>query len=162
MNIGEKPWIPHVTVASIIQRKESNHSQYLMVEEKINGKLVINQAAGHWENNESILEAIQRETLEETSYKVDPVSLVGIYSWTIPEDESNRDSTDTFLRFTFHCNVVSKTENPLDPDINRYLWLTEHEIRSEQYAKRSPLVLKSLDDFLANKSYPLDLFCDLK
>jgi len=36
-------WIPHVTVAAVVQHK----TQFLMVEEQINAKMVINQAAGH-------------------------------------------------------------------------------------------------------------------
>ena len=161
MNIKNKPWIPHVTVASIIERSENGEKQYLMVEERINGTLVINQAAGHWEHNETIVEAVQRETLEETSYRVEPLSLTGIYTWTIPDEQSTRSSVDTFLRFTFQCKLIEKTELPLDPDINRYLWLTEKEIRSEKYIKRSPLVLESLDDFLTKKNHPLNIFTDL-
>lgn len=155
-------WIPHVTVAAVVDAVIENEQRFLMVEETINNQLVINQAAGHWEMGESIIEAVHRETLEETSYIVMAESLIGIYNWTIPENENAASSTDTFLRFTFKCKLVKKTENSLDPDINRFLWLTENEIRSAQYQKRSPLVLRSLDDYLAGNNYPLDQFIDIK
>lgn len=155
-------WIPHVTVAAVVDAVIENEQRFLMVEETINNQLVINQAAGHWEMSESIIEAVHRETLEETSYIVMAESLIGIYNWTIPENENAASSTDTFLRFTFKCKLVKKTENSLDPDINRFLWLTENEIRSAQYQKRSPLVLRSLDDYLAGNNYPLDQFIDIK
>lgn len=155
-------WIPHVTVAAVVDAVIENERRFLMVEETINNQLVINQAAGHWEMGESIIEAVHRETREETSYVVMAESLIGIYNWTIPENENAASSTDTFLRFTFKCKLIEKTENSLDPDINRFLWLTENEIRSAQYQKRSPLVLRSLDDYLAGNNYPLDQFIDIK
>ena len=152
-----KQWIPHVTVAAVIKKDY----KYLMVEEVINGEIVINQPAGHWEKSESIIEAVQREALEETSYLVDTESLIGIYNWTIPESENASDSIDTFLRFTFECTITNKTDNALDPDINRYLWLTEEDIRSSDYKKRSPLVLKSLDDYVNGQRYSLSQFTDM-
>lgn len=155
-------WIPHVTVAAVVKNVIEDQERFLMVEEKINNTLVINQAAGHWEMDETLIEAVHRETLEETSYIVEAESLIGIYSWTIPQHENAKSSIDTFLRFTFKCKLIEKSENPLDPDINRFLWLTENEIRSSLHQKRSPLVLRSLDDFLAGNSYPLNQFIDIK
>lgn len=155
-------WIPHVTVAAVVETVINDEQRFLMVEESINNNLVINQAAGHWEMGESLIEAVHRETLEETSYIVEAQALIGIYNWTIPEDENAAASTDTFLRFTFKCELIEKTENPLDPDINRFLWLTENEIRSNQYPKRSPLVLRSLDDYLTGNNFPLNQFIDIK
>ena len=155
-------WIPHVTVAAVVESIIDDERRFLMVEESINNTFVINQAAGHWERGESIINAVHRETLEETSYRVKAESLVGIYNWTIPENENAAESTDTFLRFTFKCKLIEKTNKDLDPDINRFLWLTENEIRSTQYKKRSPLVLRSLDDFIAGNEYPLSQFIDIK
>lgn len=156
------PWIPHVTVAAVLETIIDDKRRFLMVEETINNNLVINQAAGHWEMGETLIEAVHRETLEETSYIVEAEYLIGIYNWTIPQNENAKSSIDTFLRFTFKCKLIEKTDNPLDPDINRFLWLTEDEIRSSQHQKRSPLVLRSLDDFLAGNSFPLTQFIDIK
>lgn len=154
-------WIPHVTVAAIVESISDNQKTYLMVEEMVNKTLVINQPAGHWEQGESIIDAVRRETLEETSYLVNPVSMTGVYTWTVPEHETDRSSTDTFLRFTFKCELVEKTDSPLDPDITQFLWLSEQQIRSAKYKKRSPLVLQSLDDYLTGKTYPLSQFVHL-
>lgn len=154
-------WIPHVTVAAIVDTIIDGKQHFLMVEETINNNLVINQAAGHWELGESLIEAVHRETLEETSYVVEAEALIGIYNWTIPQHENAASSTDTFLRFTFKCKLIEKTDNPIDPDINQFLWLTEDEIRSNQHKKRSPLVLRSLEDFLAGNNFPLNQFIDI-
>jgi len=155
-------WIPHVTVAAVVGKSVKGQVKYLMVEERINSQLVINQPAGHWERGESLVDAVIRETLEETSYRVKVESLTGIYNWTIPQSENAATTTDTFLRFTFKCKLIEKTDTQLDPDINRYLWLTKDEITSANYLKRSPLVLTSLNDCLDGKNYPLSQFVDIQ
>ena len=61
-------WRPDLTVATIVARD----GLFLIVEEMIGGRLVLNQPAGHVENGESILDAGIRETLEETAWHVQP------------------------------------------------------------------------------------------
>jgi len=151
-------WIPHVTVAAVVE----HNARFLMVEEKINSDMVINQAAGHWEYDESIIDALKRETLEETACIVEAEFLIGIYTWTIPENENTALTTDTFLRFTFKCKLIEQTDATLDADIHQRLWLSEKQIRSDKYQKRSPLVLKSLDDYLNGNNFPLSQFVDIK
>ena len=52
-------WVPHITVASIIERE----NKFLFVEEYIKNNVVLNQPAGHLEENETIEEGCIRETL---------------------------------------------------------------------------------------------------
>ena len=61
-------WHPHVTVASLATRD----GRYLLVQETYNGKSVINQPAGHLEKDETLLQAVVRETLEETGWNFVP------------------------------------------------------------------------------------------
>jgi len=68
-------WKPNTTVAAVIEK--DNH--FLLVEEEIDGKLVFNQPAGHLEKDETLIEAIKREVLEETTFEFLPKSLIGIY-----------------------------------------------------------------------------------
>ena len=56
-------WVPHITVASIIEKD----GKYLFVEELVENKKVLNQPAGHLEENETLEEGCVRETLEELS-----------------------------------------------------------------------------------------------
>jgi uncharacterized protein len=49
-------WIPHITVASIIEKD----NKYLFVEEFVKNKVVTNQPAGHLEENENLLGIIRR------------------------------------------------------------------------------------------------------
>ena len=81
-------WRPDLTVAAIVQRDD----RFLIVEERIRNRLVLNQPAGHVEEGESILAAVVRETLEETAWHFQPKHLLGLYQW---RNEANGRS---FLR----------------------------------------------------------------
>ena len=94
-------WVPHITVASIIKQDD----KYLFVEEYVQNNLVINQPAGHLEENESIIEACIRETLEETAYLIVVNSLVGVYQ------ERKKNSLDMWLRFCFDCTIKKEFKN---------------------------------------------------
>ena len=144
-------WAPHVTVAAIIH----HDGKFLLVEEKIKGELVINQPAGHLENNESFIDAVIRETLEETRWEFTPKNISGIYRWI-------HDNGETYLRVCFAGDVIKEhKELKLDTEIEQAIWLTEEEIRTHT-SFRSPLVLKSIDDYLTGEKYPLSLIQDIR
>ena len=144
-------WAPHVTVAAIIHRDE----KFLLVEEKIKGELVINQPAGHLENNETFIDAVIRETLEETRWGFSPKYISGIYRWI-------HDNGETYLRVCFVGEVIKEhKELKLDTGIEQAIWLSEEEIRIHT-SLRSPLVLKSIEDYLTGTQYPLNLIQDIK
>ena len=58
---------------------EGDVQQFLMIEETTSDGVRINQAAGHLEPNESLEQAVIRETLEETAHDFTPTALVGTY-----------------------------------------------------------------------------------
>lgn len=143
-------WAPHVTVAAIIQKE----GKFLLVEEKINNHLVINQPAGHLENDETLTDAVIRETLEETRWEFEPSYISGIYQW-------KHDNGETYLRICFVGDVIQEhKELELDTGIERAVWFTENEVR-EHLSLRSPLVMKSIEDFLTGQSFPLRLIKDI-
>lgn len=137
----------HVTVAAIVRVDE----HYLLVEEEIEGRRVINQPAGHWEPDETLTEAVVRETLEETGRRFRPHGLVGIYQWQHPAGR------DTFLRFAFYGDVLLTDEDrALDSQIKRVLWWTKAQIRSASVPLRSPQVLRCIEDFERGARFSLD------
>jgi 8-oxo-dGTP pyrophosphatase MutT (NUDIX family) len=139
-------WRPSVTVAAVIERD----GKFLVVEEMIDGRKVINQPAGHLDPGESLAAACAREVLEETAHRFEPTGLVGVYRWHYaPKDV-------TFLRFCFRGKVLGQENRPLDKEIIRLLWLTPDEIKASA-AARSPLVLRCVEDWLAGRNYPLDV-----
>lgn len=141
-------WKPHVTVASVIE----NEGRFLLVEELVSGRKVVNQPAGHLEPDETLLEAAIRETFEETAWQFTPDAICGIYQWT------NTAKDITFLRFAF-CGSVSshQPERSLDEGILQTLWLTRDQIVAKGAQLRSPMVLRCIDDYLAGNRYPLSL-----
>jgi 8-oxo-dGTP pyrophosphatase MutT (NUDIX family) len=142
-------WKPSVTVAAVIERD----GRFLFVEEAIDGRRVLNQPAGHLDPGESLAAACAREVLEETAHRITPAALVGIYRWHYAAKDI------TFLRFAF-CGVVEGFEEGrrLDKEIVRTHWLSRAELLARADMHRSPLVLKCVDDYLAGRRYPLDLF----
>ena len=142
----------HLTVATIVE----HDGKFLLVEEVVNGNAVINQPAGHVEHGESLVEAAIRETLEETGWHVDIDSLVSMYRWQSPETD------DTFFRFSF-CGSARKHEDTreLDDGILRAVWMTADELQAIEPQLRSPMVMRCIEDYRANKRYSLDVLTDL-
>jgi len=145
-------WTPYVTVAAIIEQQ----GRFLMVEEHIGDRLVLNQPAGHLEQHETLIDAVVREVLEETAHYIEPLALVGAYQYTYPE------SLKTFIRFCFTGKVVSIHANQsLDKGIIQALWLSHEELLEQSSKLRSPLVLRNIEDYLKGIRYPLNFICDI-
>lgn len=154
MTVQQDVWKPHVTVAAVVERA----GRFLMVEETAEGRRVLNQPAGHLEPGESLLEAMVRETREETGWEVEGLALVGIYRWSHPDH-----SEKTFLRVTFAARALAHDpDRALDTGIHGTLWLTCDELAASLGRLRSPLVLNCALDYLAGRRYPLELLRDLE
>ena len=140
-------WKPSVTVAAVVERE----GRFLVVEETIDGRLVLNQPAGHLDPGESLVDACRREVLEETAHRFAPESLVGVYRWHYaPKDV-------TFLRFCFAGRPLGTEDRALDKGIVAARWLTLDELRQRKAQHRSPLVLKCVEDYIAGRRFPLEL-----
>ena len=144
-------WKPHVTVAAIAERD----GRFLMVEEEVRGRRVLNNPAGHLEPSENFLDAVRRETLEETGWEFEPDAVIGIYLWKNELDK-------TMLRVAFHgrCSLHHPHRH-LDKDILGAHWLSRTELTSGTHTMRSPMVLCCIDDYLAGRRYPLELLTHL-
>ena len=164
-------WRPNVTVASIVERE----GQFLMVREETPDGVRLNQPAGHLEPGESLVQAVIRETLEETAHQVSAQAVVGIFmsryqqagrapGQPVPQGRADPQADASgavdvsFLRFAFACRVEGFEDcRALDSGIIEAVWLSAEEIAACQSLHRSALVQKSLDAFLAGRRYPLDL-----
>ncbi len=138
-------WKPEVTVAAVAERD----GRFLLVEERIRGRLVLNQPAGHLEEGESLLQAVVRETLEETAWNFQPQWLLGVYLW-----RSQRRHTT--LRFAF-IGTAGHFEpgRTLDPPVVATHWLTRAAVAAQSDRLRTPLVLRCIDDYLGGQRSPL-------
>jgi 8-oxo-dGTP pyrophosphatase MutT (NUDIX family) len=141
-------WRPSATVAAVMER----NGKFLLVEESIDGRMVLNQPAGHLDPNESLVAACRREVLEETAHRFEPTALIGIYRWVYAPKNV------TFLRFCFRGRIEGVDKRPLDAQIAAVHWLSRDELAARREAHRSPLVLRCVDDFIAGRQFPLEVF----
>lgn len=141
-----------VTVSAVIE----HDGRFLMIEEMASGSRVINQPAGHLEENETFVEAVTREVKEETGIDFVPGELVGIYR------HRQADIGRTWLRVAFTGAVAGSTDpQPIDKVILAASWMSAEDIRAAQTRHRSPQVLQSLNDYVAGQRAPLSLISEL-
>ena len=141
-------WQPDVTVATVVVAD----GRLLCVEERVNGRLVINQPAGHLEPDESLADAALRETREETGWDVRLTAFLGAYQWKA--EETGRH----YLRFAFAAEPDRHDPSrTLDEGIVQALWLTPDELLARRDQHRSPLVWQVVSDHLAGQRTPLSV-----
>lgn len=138
----------HITVASIVPRAD----RFLMVSEEQGQQLVFNQPAGHWEPQETLVQAAQRETLEETCWQTTVTDFLGFGFYTSPHNAV------TYCRANFLAQAESlHAELERDSDIVDVHWFSYAEILAQRDKLRSPLVLQAIDTYRAGVRYPLDI-----
>ncbi|MFT7491887.1 MAG: ADP-ribose pyrophosphatase YjhB (NUDIX family) [Pseudohongiellaceae bacterium] len=142
-------WKPNVTVATLVVKD----NKFLMVNEIPDGIEVCNQPAGHLDENESLINAARRETIEETGWEVEITNYLGLY----------RHATSngiTYLRHSFLAKPIRHyPEMELDTGIIEAVWMSYDDI-CKQKNLRGPLVKRLLDDYIAGKIYGLEMFYD--
>jgi ADP-ribose pyrophosphatase YjhB (NUDIX family) len=137
----------HLTVAAVVEQQ----GRYLVVEESVDGRRVLNQPAGHVEPGETLHDAVVRETLEETAWHFTPTAITGVYLWQNPQTSAS------FLRVAF-CGRCSDHEpgRPLDGEILRTVWLSRAELEQRHDRLRSPMVLRAIADYEGDVRLPVD------
>ena len=145
-------WKPNTTVAAIVEQ----NGQFLLVEEQTERGNRYNQPAGHLEDGESLIQAVIRETMEESAYEFTPEHLLGIYHW------KHQHNDITYLRFAFIGRVgIHFPLLELDDGIVQAVWMDINEMRDKAGLMRNPQVLTCVEDYLAGKRYPLSLLTHL-
>ena len=143
---------PNVAVSAIIARD----GRFLLVEEETADGLRLNTPAGHLDPCESPVDACVREVLEETAYSFTPTALVGIYMNRFVRTRTGSDIT--YLRFAFTGELgMHHAHCALDDGIVRSVWLTLDELKATAHLHRSPIVLESVQDYLAGQRHDLGL-----
>jgi 8-oxo-dGTP pyrophosphatase MutT (NUDIX family) len=138
---------PDITVAAVTE----TDGRFLVVEERINRRLVFNQPAGHVERGETLLAAVVREVREETAWGFEPQQLLGVYLWRNPS------SGRSYMRFAFTGKVMDHdAQQPLDRGIVRTHWLSRADLMQRELQLRSPLVLRCIEDYLGGTRMPLE------
>lgn len=141
-----------LTVSTIVERDD----HFLMIEERSSGQLVVNQPGGHINAGESPEQAAEREALEESGCIVSVTGLLGVYLWIHPQTRQN------FLRIVYIADLVS--QNPkrrLDNGIQAVHWYKLSDVRQRKRELRSPIVLRSIEDYIAGNRQSVSLLADM-
>lgn len=142
-------WSPHITVATVVERDD----KFLLVHEfdKFQQKMVYNQPAGHWEKEETLIAAALRETAEETAWRVQIDSWLGLYTYTAPSNNV------TYLRIAFIAIPIENLHTMLDEGIQEAVWMDYDTVLKKDAASelRSPLVKQVIDDYRSGRRLPL-------
>jgi 8-oxo-dGTP pyrophosphatase MutT (NUDIX family) len=139
---------PELTVAAVAAER----GRFLIVEERVARRRVFNQPAGHVEDGEALIEAVVRETLEETAWHFEPQFVVGIYLWRNP------GTARSYLRVAFGGTLLRhEPARALDNGIVAAHWFSRAQLLAHSNRLRSPLVMRCIDDWLAGARYPLSL-----
>ncbi|MDH3440311.1 MAG: NUDIX hydrolase [Gammaproteobacteria bacterium] len=134
-----------LTVSAVVE----NDGQFLIVEERSSGTIVLNQPGGHIEAGESPEQAAERETLEEAGCVISVTGLLAVYLWIHPQTRQN------FLRITYVADLLSQDiKRDLDDGIHAVHWFTRSDLVSRSRDVRTPMVLRAIDDYLAGKREP--------
>lgn len=145
-------WKPNVTVAALIERD----GRFLLVEEQTSDGLLLNNPAGHLDPGESPLQAVIRETVEETARDFKPEGFLGMFMSRFRRTRTGEDIT--YLRLAFFGSVgEADPKLELDEGIVGTVWMTADEIRACPERHRSPLVLECLEAYLAGHRHPLSI-----
>lgn len=144
----------HLTVAAVVHHQ----GRFLFVEEidKLSGKRVLNQPAGHVEANENLLEAVQRELFEETGLSLQPCSWLGISQLLTAHGHRY-----VRINFVFEPELLTATYAPQDADILGLHWLSADELSQAELPVRSPLVTAAIHHYLTRTALPLSAIDDV-
>lgn len=138
----------HLTVAAVLYFQ----GRYLLVEEKdkSSDRLVLNQPAGHVEENEDLISAVKRELQEETGLSLEPSAWLGI-----SQLKAANGHFYVRVNFVFTPDELPALYQPQDTDIRALHWLSLEELRSHVLPARSQLVLDAISQFEQKQLLPL-------
>lgn len=138
-----------LTVAAVVY----HDGQYLMVEERAMGLIVLSQPGGHIEAGETPEQAVVREAREETGCTIECEDMIGIYLWIHPQTRQQ------FLRIIYSASFVSCDQSlALDKPIVARHWLTRADIEARRSNLRSPTVERCIKDYEAGRRESDKLF----
>jgi len=137
---------------------EKNGQILLVKEAKVIAEGMWSHPAGWIEVGENPLEAVKREVGEETGLRFEPTHILGIYSLFKKSLKEKFGVTPHPIKVIFIGKISDKEIGKLYNDVSETKWFTPKEIyQMDINTLRDPDIKKMVKDYLAGKSYPLDL-----
>jgi len=139
----------HILVAGSVIEK---NGKILLVQEKKDiAKGKWNIPAGHLDSGETIFNTAKRETEEETGFTIELKDIVGIYQYP-----SVRDNTATVFMVVFRGSILHGEIKFPPEEILDVKWFKPEEVLKMKDSQLRGIRL-IIEDFLDNKSYPLNV-----
>lgn len=141
-----------LTVSAIVEKD----GKFLIVEERASGIVVINQPGGHIEAGETPEQATEREALEESGCTISVNGLLGVYLWIHPQTRQN------ILRISYTAELIeADPHRKLDECVRAVHWYSLSDVKRRQKDMRTPMVLRSIEDYLAGHRQPDSTLADM-
>lgn len=151
---------PFVVVGALVEKD----GKYLLVKEAGGpdvGKW--NIPAGVLDLGESFVDGAKREVEEETNYKIEIPSLLGVYS-TLKKNPTVQTGLSQAVKFIFIGKIIEDKQKELHEDVSEIKWFSRDEIfEMDRDTLRSEDIKKKIADYENGISYPLEVlnFMDL-
>lgn len=149
--------LSHVRLsASAIVQRDTDH-RFLIVEELINDRLMLDVPGGTWEAGETLVSTSIREAAEEASIQFIPKHYLGCF---VTEYINVRRQPVCNVRMAF-SGVMGVEVPPVVRDVSTHAiyWMNFAEILENRERMRSSATLRCVSAFLNGNRYPLEL-CD--
>ncbi len=139
-----------LTAAAVVQNSDG---KFLIVEERAQGAVVLNNPSGRWEAGESLAETSSRECAEEAGVLFVPDHFLGTY---ITVHASSSDQQVCTVRLAFCGHVTNEPPKiARDRAILSVKWLSYEELVASRTRHRSSAVMRCIDDYLSGQRFPL-------
>lgn len=141
-----------LTAAAIVQNDDS---KFLLIEERAQGAIVLNNPSGRWEIGESLAETSAREAAEEAGVLFTPTYFLGSFFTLHTSQSGQRVCT---VRFAFGGSISpGEPATARDPEIIGVHWLSYEQIIESRSRHRSSAVIRCIENFRAGYRYPLNV-----
>ncbi|MDP1740958.1 NUDIX domain-containing protein [Polaromonas sp.] len=140
-----------LTAAAVIEKE----SRFLLVEERAQGRVVLNTPSGRWETGDrSLADTAIREAAEEAGVIFVPAFFLGSY---VATHTSLTGQPICTVRFAFGGTVTQGVPDVArDASILGCHWLTLEQVLAQRALHRSSAVMRCIEDHMAGRNYSLD------